>query len=239
MTQARNTTSGFTIIEVTLSMAFISMLLLAIALLTLQISAIYNKGLTTRAVNEAGQLISSDIQRTINESKSVGYATNPGDGTEKTGGRLCADLTVYAWNYGKSLKENGFNKFDNGDSRLMRLVKFPSGGEDYCTAVDGKYLDIPHSTVTDLLTAGDADLAVHKLTVNTTDGLTGQAVDGDTTGSQRIYEITLVVGTSEKSILESNVSNEGCADPNANGSKVDDQYCAVNEFVFTARTGNR
>lgn len=52
---------GFTLVELSLSMAFIAMLLLGIALLTIQISAIYNKGLTMRSVNESGRLIAKDM----------------------------------------------------------------------------------------------------------------------------------------------------------------------------------
>jgi hypothetical protein len=59
---------GFTLVELMLSMAFVSLLLLAIALLVIQISNMYNKGLTLRAVNESGQLIASDLQETLNTS---------------------------------------------------------------------------------------------------------------------------------------------------------------------------
>lgn len=238
MTQVRKHSSdGFTLVELTLAMAFISLLLLAIALLTMQISVIYNKGLTTRAVNEAGQLVSADIQRSLDSSKpiAVKYADN-GSGT--TGGRLCADLTVYAWNYGKYLTDpTAFNRYQSNlgpaPTNPIRLVKFPSNGIDYCTAVNGVYPGIPVDA-NDLLTSGDVNLAVHDFTINKdAGGAYGQPVYGDTTGTQRIYQISIVIGTSEQSILDSNV--DGCKAP---VNSLEDQYCSVNRFSFTARAGN-
>lgn len=238
MTQVRKQPSaGFTLVELTLAMAFISLLLLGIALLTLQISVIYNKGLTTRAVNEAGQLVSADIQRSLDSSKSVAvkYAENGG---VPTGGRLCADLTVYAWNYGKYLTDtNAFNKYQTGFgpgiTKPIRMVKFPSDGVDYCTAVHGVYPGVP-AGANDLLTSGDVDLAVHAFTINKdTGGAYGEPVFGDASGAQRIYQVSIVIGTSEQSILDSNV--EGCKVPE---NKLEDQYCSVNRFSFTARAGN-
>lgn len=238
MTQARNNSSaGFTLVELTLAMVFISLLLLGIAMLTMQISMIYNKGLTTRAVNEAGQLVSSDIQRTLDSSKpiSVKFAENGGI---PTGGRLCSDLTVYAWNYGKYLNDpSAFNRYQSNlgpsSSGLIRLVKFSSGGVDYCTPVHGVYPDIPVGA-NELLTSGDVDLAVHSFTLNKdATGAYGETVFGDSSGSQRIYQVSIVIGTSEQSVLDSNV--DGCKTPQ---NRLEDQYCSVNKFTFTARAGN-
>jgi len=50
--------------------------------------------------------------------------------------------------------------------------------------------------------------------------------------SQRIYLIDLVIGTNEAGVIAGN----GCRLPE---SRVDDEYCAVNEFSFTARAGNK
>jgi len=220
--------SGFTLVELTLSMAFIALLLLGIAMLTLQISSVYNKGLTLRAVNESGQLIASDIQRTLNmatptEVLSVGDAT---------GARLCANNTVYAWNYASRLT-TGFNRFDT-PGREVRMVRF--GGDDtYCKPQppSGQYRALPSTadTMTELLKAGDNTLAIHAFTV-TRDGMNviGNAVNGDDT--QRIYSISFRLGSNDTAIIASN----GCESPT---SRVDDDFCAVNDFSFTARAGNK
>lgn len=225
----KSSQSGFTLVELTLSMAFIAMLLLGIAMLTMQISTIYNKGLTMRAVNEAGQLISRDIQNTLNgaiasdDGVIVRYDTG--------GGRLCANNTVYAWNYGKYLTSGGFNGNQNiltDGTTGIRLLKF-TGDSTYCTPVSGAYKQLPVSSATTswvhLLKEGDSSLALHKFTLGST------VVTGDTTG-QRIYTVSFTLGTTN----EEELNATSCPAPK---SATDDSYCAVNVFNFTARAGNK
>lgn len=226
----RTQQQGFTLVELTLSMAFIAMLLLAIAMLTMQISTLYNKGLTIRAVNEAGQLISSDIQRTLNTaSATVKYVEN-----NVSGGRLCTEDMVYAWNYPGHIDAGTFggrNQLNDGTTGI-RMIKY-SGGLDACDNSLGAYPFIPPdaNSRVDLLNGGDSTLAVQELIVNVNtdgDGKPGLPVVGDST--QRIYTISMRLGSSDTEGLE----DAGCAAP---ASTVDDSYCAVNTFTFTARAG--
>lgn len=223
---------GFTLVELTLSMAFISMLLLAIAMLTMQISAIYNKGLTVRAVNESGQQISSNIQRTLNSTIPTEVLSVE---DANLGGRLCANNIVYAWNYAGHITSNTFggnqNRYSDG-SYGIRLVRFV-GDTSYCRNNLGPYKLIPKNEDTvELLSPGDRTLAVHSLTIPTSsiDDKPGEPVVGD--GKQRIYSISLRLGSNDQGILE----DTGCRTPI---SKVDDTYCSINTFKFTARAGNR
>jgi hypothetical protein len=234
MTQHHNTSkaAGFTLVELSLAMAFIAVLLLAIALLTTQIGSIYNKGLTLRAVNQAGQLLSVQAVSTAGDS---------------TGGRLCAGTTVYAWNYGKTIVNNdpnAFNKFGNSfgpgpavpQPRVIRLVKFLSQGQDYCQKVAGSYPYIPQSA-NDLLTGGDVSLAVHTFTINADGaGVVGQPVTGDTKGEQRLYVVSITIGSSEQAVINGNGNTTSCQQ---SPSRIDDEYCAVNQFTFTARAGHK
>ena len=73
--------NGFTMIELMLSVTFIAILLLAIAMLIIQMSGMYNKGLTLREASQAGQFISSEIQRSLNQtySNAVVYVNLPDD----------------------------------------------------------------------------------------------------------------------------------------------------------------
>jgi type II secretory pathway pseudopilin PulG len=220
--------SGFTLVELTLSMAFIALLLLGIAMLTLQISSIYNKGLTLRAVNESGQLIASDIQRTLNMATPT-EVLSAGDAT---GGRLCANSSVYAWNYASQLT-TGFNRFDT-PGREVRMVRF-TGDDTYCKPQppSGQYRQLPSTadTMTELLKAGDNTLAIHAFEIGEdAGGSIGNAVNGDDT--QRIYDVTFRLGSNDTAIIASN----GCESPT---SRADDEYCAVNDFSFTARAGNK
>jgi prepilin-type N-terminal cleavage/methylation domain-containing protein len=69
---------GFTLIELMLAMAFIAMLLLAIALIILQISTIYNRGLTIKEAVQASSAISSDLSQDIAAAPTFSLAANAG-----------------------------------------------------------------------------------------------------------------------------------------------------------------
>ena len=56
---------GYTIVELTLSMAFIGVLLVTIATIVVNIISIYQKGLSIRAVNTTGRELVSELSRAI------------------------------------------------------------------------------------------------------------------------------------------------------------------------------
>ncbi|HRF28897.1 MAG TPA: prepilin-type N-terminal cleavage/methylation domain-containing protein [Candidatus Saccharibacteria bacterium] len=214
----RRNQSAFTLVELMLAMTFVSVLLLAIAMLTIRINGIYNKGVTLKAVNQSGQVIASDMQQTLNQSSSTSVAQVGDD----TGGRLCANNVVYAWNYPAYYgNASRFNKYVDGTGKdEIRFIKFVGDGT-YCPS-SGTLPAVPDTEATDMLSASDRDLAVHKLDI------VSNAVTGDT--SQTIYEITLRLGTNTQEIITGG-SCGGIL------SIKDDEYCAVNDLVFTARAG--
>jgi hypothetical protein len=177
-------------------------------------------------VNETGQQVVSDMQQTLN-SATVEQAAYLEDAAPHTGGRLCANNTVYAWNYRANLTNNPYNVFDTATSREIRLVKF-QGTIEYCQQpLNTAKLAIP-TTATDLIKPGDSNLAVQSFSINMNAGKPGQPVTGDDT--QRIYQISVVIGS------DGVINASDCEVPK---STVDDEYCAVNQFTFTARAGNR
>lgn len=225
-------TRGFTIIELMLAMSFVAMLLLAIAMVTMQIGRIYNKGTTLRQVNQAGRAISDELQRSI--SNSAMFVVTPGpssrfvlQGTEaeQTGGRLCVGRYAYIWNTGRSLAEEagGPNKYTTG-SAPVRFVKVPDSGASLCADPSKK---IVQSDAIDMLDSGDRNLAIQKFSI------TPQATDG-TTG-QALYAVSFVVGTNERAQL---VTGDTSCKPPAEAAGGED-YCAVNQFDIIARAGNK
>lgn len=62
---------GFTMVELTLSLSFVSVLLLMVTFLIIHMSAIYTKTLTVKAVNAAGREIVDDMSRRIRASTLV------------------------------------------------------------------------------------------------------------------------------------------------------------------------
>lgn len=228
---------GFTLIELMIAMTFIAILLVAIAMTTVQISAIYNKGITLREVNQAGRAISEDLQRSIASTVPFDVTpqvdTSPETAASKYvkrdgGGRLCLGRYTYAWNYGNAIdKVTGapaiYNKYAGSDNPVRFAKIFdPSGA--LCANAGST---VAPANATEMLSDGDRDLVIHdfKVTSNSSDLVTGQA----------IYAITFVVGTNDNEQLE---TNDMSCKPPSDGVGYED-YCAVNQFEIIARAGNK
>jgi len=226
--------AGFTLIELMLAMSFVAVLLIAIAMLTIQISSIYTKGITIKQVNEAGLELSSDLQRSIQSSAKFDAS---GDGDAKSfvrlqgtnSGRLCLGSYSYAWNYGEDIAKIAENQtlpnhYEIGASNKVpiRFVKVADANKQMCkTDADGAYPDIPSTDQsTELLATGDRDLAIHEFTI------TGSEDKG-------LYAITLVLGTNDRGLLQDNE----CKVPS--DSQGGEDYCAVNKFDIVARAGSK
>lgn len=227
---------GFTLIELMLAMTFIAILLVAIAMTTIQISAIYNKGITLREVNQAGRAISDELQRSI--SSAVPFDVTPkkdaSPATETSkyvvrdgGGRLCVGRYTYVWNYGQSIAgvsgaPSIYNKYT--DNTVVRFAKVSDPSSDLCT---NPTQSVVRANATEMLTSGDRDLVVHEFTVasRASDAVTGQAM----------YGISMVIGTNDDDQLETN--DRSCKPPASGVGK--ENYCSVNQFDIIARAGNK
>lgn len=218
-----------------LAMTFIAILLVAVAMTTIQISNIYNKGITLREVNQAGRSLSDEFQRSIAGAVPFDVTPkiddSPGTLTSKYvvrdgGGRLCLGSYTYAWNYGKTIAgESGapavFNKYTSGSTVRFAKVKDASGA--LCA---DPTVNIPVVDSTELLSSGDRDLALHtfKITKTATDDGIGQA----------IYAVSFILGTNDRKQLTAN--DASCRPPSE--SIGDEDYCSVNQFDVIARAGN-
>lgn len=240
MNHARNHRSGFTLVELLLAMTFISFLLVAITMTIIQVSSIYNKGLTLRAVGQAGESVTQDIRRSVESAQPLSLGTTPeggpnlrqmvnvgGDINKPDGGRLCTGSYTYVWNNGTSMR-TPVNKYATGDE-LIRLVKVMDNGSQYC-ADPSK--EIEKTGAVEMLEGGDRELAVQSFAIKEA------AVNPES--SQALYLITMEIGTNDDDTLNQNATvatiDTSCKPP-SEGVKLDD-YCAVNRFEFTARAGN-
>lgn len=228
---------GFTLIELMLSMTFIAVLLVAIALTTIQISNIYNKGITLREVNQAGRSVSDELQRSI--ASSVPFDVTPKTDDSPTtvasryvvrggGGRLCLGSYTYVWNYGSALIGGAgapalFNKYSDSNEQI-RLVKVNDANGSLC---DDPTLAIDRTKASDLLSSGDRNLVLHSFSI--------QKTSEDPNTSQAIYAITMRVGTNDRTQLTAD--DASCKPPAENTGNED--YCSVNEFDLIARAGNK
>lgn len=123
---------GFTIIEITISMAFISVLILSLLVIGMHLTALYNKGVTIRDVNTATRHMVRSLQDDISGAATrpviiYKQVTGSGSSTVETpkvassleeasdngahyynnddGGRLCTGTYTYIWNYRKAFVE--------------------------------------------------------------------------------------------------------------------------------------
>lgn len=245
---------GFTIIELLLAMTFVAMLLLLIAATVIQISNIYNKGMTLRDVDQSGRTLTDDIRRTISESLPFRAETNfvqqryPGsDENNPDGGRLCTGRYTYVWNYGKTLANTEMppiNVYTTGEE-VIRFVRVKDNNGAYCREEN---LDKPikHEEATELLGETDAGwdggLALQSFSIE-------QVARNDVI-DQALYRIVLEVGTVVVTngedgidVLQREVDNRfntidtSCKPPRETG--LQQNFCAVNQFDFTAQAGNR
>ncbi len=226
-------TKGFTLIELMLSMTFISILLVAIAMTVIQISNTYNRGITLKEVNQAGRSISSELQRAI--TSGAPFSIEPGVGSRYIeqgdwGGRLCLGQYSYIWNYGKALNNNdpngnSLNVYSSNPNTKIRFVKVLDGSAIYCSESSRK---IDPADAVELLNVGDHSLAVHDFRV------VSELTAADSKTRERLYSLTYSIGTNDDNALLSNPSS--CKGPGEAGSDL--AYCAVQEFNIVARAGN-
>lgn len=229
---------GFTLIELMLAMTFISALLIAIAMTTIQISNIYTKGITLREVNQAGRSLTDELQRNIASSAPFNVTATDQDDTDskfivknEDGGRLCLGQYTYVWNLGKALSGTDgaviYNKYSdvvNTDDNQIRFAKVADPSGDLCrhpATMPAK------ANANDLLTSGDRNLVVHKFSIVKT--------SDDPDISQAIYAISFTLGTNDREQLTTN--DQSCRPPSDNIG--DEDYCSVNTFDIIARAGNR
>jgi Tfp pilus assembly protein FimT len=230
---------GFTLIELMLSMSFISVLLIAIALTIIQISNIYNHGLTIKDVNQSARSISSELQSGISQAVPFSIASGTGSHYIQSawGGRLCVGQYSYIWNYGVNINnaittnnysDSNLNVYVTTPSTIIRFVKVPDTNAVYCTQTNGKYPDIASTNAVDLLNAGDHSLAIHSFSIASAAG----AIDAKT--NERLYTISFLIGTNDQNALVS--GSTSCKPPSVSGA--DPTYCSVQQFTLAVRAGN-
>lgn len=219
---------GFTIIELTLAMTFVSILLLSIAVTVIQISGSYNRGLLTKDINETARAVGSDLQRTIAASSPFEVSGSASQFVDSSwGGRLCTGDYTYVWNYGTTLAAT--NPLDKntytGGSELMRFARVEDPSGVYCA---NPATTINKSLSTELLTSSDHDLAVQDISI------TSESTAKDVATGKRLYYIQMYLGTNDRATI--NTDSLSCKQPGVVGA--DPQYCSVQKFSIVVSASN-
>lgn len=224
---------GFTLIELMLAMSFVSILLISIAMLTIQISHLYTRGLTMKEINQAGTEVSDDIRREIAEADiqgGVGVRVK-NDGDKRA---LCTGKYSYIVNGPSDIETNSSRLIKYQDGTVARLAKVNDLSGAYCTALPAPGPSLPFGA-TELLGGGDRSLVVRNLAITpSSPPSVSQPFGSDYASGRMLYTVTLTLSTGDTSEL--NASASQCLPPSDVQSGA--EYCAIDTFRIVARVGN-
>lgn len=224
---------GFTIIELTLVMAAMSILLLAVLYATLQAGALYDKGITNRTVNQLSRDISDTIRRDFTAVDASMVKTFSGGTGDAQSGRLCLGTVSYLWNTAALLNTdaNGGIK-DSSGKKQVTFVRVDDPGQIYCTQSSGAYPTTIDSTAksTSLFSGDGRSFAVYSLKVTP---LTDVA-----TSAQGVFDITMTIGTNEPGTTRSTGGATQCKPSRGEGNEGSDfNYCSIVDLDIIVRAG--
>ncbi len=228
----RTNSRGFTLIELMLAMTFISILMIAIAVSTIEVMHMYSKGLAIKSVNQAGRDLGDSIRR---DAASVGVVKSPIIQPDDAGagglGRLCLGGVSYLWNKPEALQQGsttGVTYSDNTAKKIV-LARVIDAGGNYCTKTGETYpINVSSQTANEMLPSDNGDLALHSLTLDRVPPLTEVAVP-----SEALYDIRYTIGTNDAGTI--NTGDLSCnppADANQNYN-----FCSINNFEMIVRVG--
>lgn len=245
--------TGFTLIELTLAMTFISVLLLAIVMTAIQAGRTYNKGIVLQSVNQSGTHISDTLRRDFLQADArriapgtTGVVISLKNGGAERGGRFCLGDYSYVWNTPEVVNKlpadmKGITTIQTptGPGEPINFVRVTDPGASLCVpnGVGAYPTQLNSANVTHMLKpkatkatgASEVVLAIHQMTVAPAVQQTNP--DG-TVSRDSIYAVSFVLGTSETG--EINTANQSCKPPN--DTAANDEFCAINKFEMIART---
>ena len=231
---------GFTIIELTLSMAFVSVLLLAIVMTSIQAGRIYNKGVVLESVNQASRDIGDSIRRDFMQSDAahVSRTEEPesviilSEGGQPKSGRFCLGGYSYLWNYPSVLEAALAGESVSGPvvrrgDTIINFVRVVDDGGSFCASSDGNYetnIGADRQLMSMLDEKGDQGvvLAIHELGI--------EPVLANSNSSEALFRVNYTIGTS----AQAEINGQQCRPPA--DSSANDQFCAINQFEMIVRT---
>jgi len=219
---------GFTLIELSLVMVFLSLLLLAILFTTLQMGRIYAKGITNRTINQIGRDLGDSFHRDfLTASSSRIVITDPAGVAPATSGRICLGTVSYVWNTADLLNQQNASVITRNGTAIV-FERVVDSSNKLCTlqGLGGYITDITGMASTSMLSSEGRALAVYSFSP------TAIASSGD----NGLYDLKITVGTNDPSATERDVSQiVSCRPPTDDSSNFD--YCSVADFDIIVRTG--
>lgn len=228
MTSKNKYTQGFTLVELSLVMAFISLLLLAILFSTIHMGKIYAKGVTNKQINQVGRELVDTIRRDFLVADAARITSYPAVPAGSSSGRLCLGKVSYVWNTAATLASEAERSHaikDKDGTTPVILSRVLDAGGSLCANPGGGYLTslTGFDNATALLSGEGRVLAVYDLAFNT---LARQGSDG-------LYSLDITIGTNDPSIVDTDAKQ--CKPPSDHSSNF--EYCSVATFNIIVRTG--
>lgn len=222
--------TGFTLIELMLSMAFIGMLLMATVVVIIQVTNQYSKGITIKLINQAGRDLGAAITRDAANVASIGNPLVQPDSMH-TGdlGRLCLGAYSYVWSNPAALQNNTAKKYDSGAGKQIVMARVADGGGSLCRAdSSGNYSTvIAQADATEMLPNDAGDYAIHEMMLKRVPDLASGAVSGTV-----LYDISYKIGTNQQGTIDSMIK---CEPPNQATNNFN--FCAINNFEIMVQAG--
>lgn len=221
---------GFTLVELSISLVFVAILLIAVATISISIGKTYQKGLTLKTINQVGRDVVDQMRRDARSAQESEVAFEH-SGTigvnQQFSFRLCLGDVTYVGNGAKALQDNSSLLIKAGGNPI-KLARIQVAGTEYCQRSGSSFVlaDIRSSdTYQELLAEANPPLAVHNMAFS--------RYVKDPGGTQSIYNLVVSLGSNENDTIGS--SGE-CLPPSNENSNFD--YCAVSEFTSMIKVGD-
>lgn len=223
---------GFTLVELTLVMAFMSILLLAILYLTIHAGKLYTKGFTNKTMNQVGRDVADTMKRDFLASDST-LIMNPGEigSGDLKSGRICTGSVSYVWNTAPLLTSTSPKITAGGSPITFRRVVDPSSSMCSPDPLTGLYPMVIPTTLSssELLSTNGRDFAIYTMTI--------AKVAASSTGVG-LYSVDMTLGTNESGTTQKDATvGFQCRPPTDNTANFD--YCTVEEQYTILRVAGK
>lgn len=203
-------------IELLFAMSFVSVMLIIILTATLQVTRIYNKGITLKQVNQAGATITSELQSTLKAADApLAIDTTAGQDALHHG-RLCLGSYSYVWNTPDIPVANTLTS--GGE---IGMVEVSDPGSSMCPT-SGSYPPVPDADAQELIRSSTGSSNIRLQLRNFT--ITKDANNG----VNYLYHISMTISTDDPTLITLSDDHS----PHCTGA-TDDEFCALNSFDFT------
>ncbi|MGB4761778.1 MAG: prepilin-type N-terminal cleavage/methylation domain-containing protein [Candidatus Saccharimonas sp.] len=230
MTTNRQRQYGFTLVELTIALAFLSILLIAILSLTLAAGKLYIKGTTNKSINQSGREIQDIVRRDFlaADASAIGNVLTEGDPARGITGRVCLGKVTYLWNTADILNDisaNGSTYRIRLSGAPIRFARVVDTNADLCIPnMSGRLpTTLPADRTTELLGGDGRDFSLYDVSLLVL----------STRDTRGMYEMKYTIGTNDQGTVEDTDGYVRCK-PNSS-STANFDYCSVTDFDMVLR----